>query len=94
MSKKLDEHQISPRLRHPARRRILNRLVGLGFAAPAVGNAVGTMRQAPSFVRWLADGAWIPLVNIALAILFGALWWRSGTPQMIHPRPISKTSLQ
>jgi hypothetical protein len=60
MSKKLDEHQISPRLRHPARRRILNRLVGLGFAAPAVGNAVGTMRQAPSFVRWLADGAWIP----------------------------------
>jgi hypothetical protein len=138
MTTTLDSRGVSPQLRHPARGRILNRLVGAGFAAAAVGNAIGTIRQAPSFLQWLADGAWIPpyawllqhlvdqaeavvgatvifeaavavmlitrwherlalglailfvlglipalawpywLVNVPLAILFGALWWRSG----------------
>jgi hypothetical protein len=137
MTTTLDSRQVSPRLKHPAQGRILHRLVGVGFAAAAVGNAIGTMRQAPWFLRWLADGAWIPpyqwllehlahrpyavvggtvifeavvaamlisrwhervalglatlwvlglipalawpywLVNVALAILFGALWRRS-----------------
>jgi hypothetical protein len=138
MTTTLDGHQLSPKLKHPAQGRVLHRLVGLGFAAAAVGNAIGTMRQAPSFLQWLADGAWIPpypwllehladrpyavvnatvileaavatmlitrwherlalglatlwvlglipalawpywLVNVPLAMLFGALWWRSG----------------
>jgi hypothetical protein len=132
----LDRPQLS--LNHPAPERVLNRLVGVGFAAAAVGNAVWTLRQAPSFLQWLADGAWVPpypwllqhlvdraaavvgataifeaaiaamlmtrwherlalalatlwvlglipalawpywLVNAPLAMLFGALWWRSG----------------
>jgi hypothetical protein len=45
---------------NPSRGRIANRLVGIGFAAAAVGNAFGTMRQASSFVQWMADTAWIP----------------------------------
>jgi hypothetical protein len=141
MTTTLDSRQVSPRLKRTAQGRILHRLVGVGFAAAAVGNAIGTMRQAPSFVRWLADSAWIPpypwllehlanrpfavvgatvifeaavaamlitrwhervalglatlwvlglipalawpywLVNVALGILFGALWWRSGHPK-------------
>jgi hypothetical protein len=40
----LDDHQISPAA-HTVRGRIMNRLVGLGFAAAAVGNAIATMRQ-------------------------------------------------
>jgi hypothetical protein len=52
--------QVSPMLNHPATGRVLNRLVGVGFAAAAVGNAVGTLQQAPSFLQWLADGAWVP----------------------------------
>ena len=138
MTTTLDSHQLSPKLKHPTQGRVLHRLVGIGFAAAAVGNAIGTMRQAPSFLQWLADRAWIPpypwllehladrpyavvgatvifeaavatmlitrwhdrlalglatlwvlglipalawpywLVNVPLAILFGALWWRSG----------------
>jgi hypothetical protein len=138
MTTTLDDRQVSPRLKHPTQGRILHRLVGVGFAAAAVGNALGTMRQAPSFLQWLAEGAWIPpypwllehlanrpyavvgatvifeaavatmlitrwherlalalatlwvlglipalawpywLANVLLAILFGALWWRSG----------------
>jgi hypothetical protein len=56
----LDGREVSPKPKHPARGRFLNRLVGVGFAAAAVGNAIGTIRQAPSFVQWLAEGAWIP----------------------------------
>jgi hypothetical protein len=135
----LDRPQASPRLKHRRLGGVMNRLVGVGFAAAAVGNAIGTMRQAPAFLGWLADAAWIPpypwllehlvdrahavvgatvifeaalasmlitrwherlalalatlwvlglipalawpywLVNVALAILFGALWWRART---------------
>jgi hypothetical protein len=138
MTTTLDNRQISRKQKHPTQGRILHRLVGVGFAAAAVGNALGTMRQAPSFLQWLAEGAWIPpypwlldhlanrpyavvgatvifeaavatmlitrwherlalalatlwvlglipalawpywLANVLLAILFGALWWRSG----------------
>jgi hypothetical protein len=138
MTTTLDDRQVSRKLKHPTQGRILHRLVGVGFAAAAVGNALGTMRQAPSFLQWLAEGAWIPpypwlldhlanrpyavvgatvifeavvatmlitrwherlalglatlwvlelipalawpywLANVLLAILFGALWWRSG----------------
>lgn len=138
MTTTLDDPQISRKQNHPAQRRILHRLVGVGFAAAAVGNALGTMRQAPSFLEWLAEGAWMPPypwllehlanrpyavvgatvifeaavatmlitrwherlalalatlwvlglipalawpywpANVLLAILFGALWWRSG----------------
>ena len=138
MTTTLDDRQVSPRLKHPMQGRILHRLVGVGFAAAAVGNALGTMRQAPSFLHWLAESAWIPpypwllehlanrpyavvgatvifeaavatmlitrwherlalalatlwvlglipalawpywLADVLLAILFGALWWRSG----------------
>jgi hypothetical protein len=60
MTTTLDRRQMSPRRERPAPGRVLNRLVGVGFAAAAVGNAIGTIRQAPSFLRWLADGAWIP----------------------------------
>jgi hypothetical protein len=56
----LDRPQLSPGLKHPAPGRVLNRLVGVGFAAAAVGNAVWTLRQASSFLQWLADGAWVP----------------------------------
>ena len=138
MTTTLDDRQVSRKLKHHTQGRILHRLVGVGFAAAAVGNALGTMRQAPSFLQWLAEGAWIPpypwlldhlanrpyavvgatvifeaavatmlitrwherlalvlatlwviglipavawpywLANVLLAILFGALWWRSG----------------
>jgi hypothetical protein len=138
MTTTLDDRQISRKQKHPTQGRILHRLVGVGFAAAAVGNALGTMRQAPSFLQWLAESAWIPpypwllenlanrpyavvgatvifeaavatmlitrwherlalalatlwvlglipalawpywLANVLLAILFGALWWRSG----------------
>ena len=57
MTTPLDGRQVWPRLKHPAPGRILNRLVGVGCAAAAVGNAVRTLRQAPSFLQWLADGA-------------------------------------
>jgi hypothetical protein len=116
----------------------MHRLVGAGFAAAAVGNAVSTLPRASWFLQWLADGAWVApyprllqhlldradavvgatvifeaavaamlitrwherlalalgtlwvlglipalawpywLVNVPLAILFAALWWRSG----------------
>jgi hypothetical protein len=138
MTTTLDDRQVSRKLKHPTQGRILHRLVGVGFAAAAVGNALGTMRQAPSFLQWLAESAWIRpypwllehlanrpyavvgatvifeaavatmlitrwherlalalatlwvlglipalawpywLANVLLAILFGALWWRSG----------------
>lgn len=138
MTTTLDDRQISRKQKHPTQGRILHRLVGVGFAAAAVGNALGTMRQAPSFLQWLAEGAWMPpypwllehlanrpyavvgatvifeaavatmlitrwherlalalatlwvlglipalawpywLADVLLAILFGALWWRSG----------------
>ena len=138
MTTTLDNRQISRKQKHPTQGRILHRLVGVGFAAAAVGNALGTMRQAPSFLQWLAEGAWMPpdpwllehlanrpyavvgatvifeaavatmlitrwherlalalatlwvlglipalawpywLADVLLAILFGALWWRSG----------------
>lgn len=138
MTTTLDDRQISRKQKHPTQGRILHRLVGVGFAAAAVGNALGTMRQAPSFLQWLAESAWIPpypwllehlanrpyavvgatvifeaavatmlitrwherlalalatlwvlglipalawpywLADVLLAILFGALWWRSG----------------
>jgi hypothetical protein len=60
MTTTLDRRQVSPRRERLAQGRILNRLVGGGFAAAAIGNAIGTMRQAPSFLKWLAEGAWIP----------------------------------
>ena len=138
MTTTLDDREISRKQKHPTQGRILHRLVGVGFAAAAVGNALGTMRQAPSFLQWLAESAWIPpypwllehlanrpyavvgatvifeaavatmlitrwherlalalatlwvlglipalawpywLADVLLAILFGALWWRSG----------------
>ena len=60
MTTTLDDRQISRKQKHPTQGRILHRLVGVGFAAAAVGNALGTMRQAPSFLQWLAEGAWMP----------------------------------
>ena len=60
MTTTLDDRQISRKQKHPTQGRILHRLVGVGFAAAAVGNALGTMRQAPSFLQWLAESAWIP----------------------------------
>jgi hypothetical protein len=62
MTTALDGRDVSPKLKHPALGRFLNRLVGVGFAAAAVGNAIGTIRQAPSFLQWLAEGAWIPRI--------------------------------
>lgn len=43
-----------------SRGRIAHRLVGVGFATAALGNAVGTLPQATSFLSWLAEGAWLP----------------------------------
>jgi hypothetical protein len=47
-------------LRHSSRGRIANRLVGVGFAAAAIENALGTLRRSTWFVEWMADSAWIP----------------------------------
>jgi hypothetical protein len=137
MTTTLDSSQVSPWPKHQTRGRIMHRLVGAGFAAAAVGNAVSTLPRASWFLQWLADGAWVApyprllqhlleradavvgatvifeaavaamlitrwherlalalgtlwvlglipalawpywLVNVPLAILFGALWWRS-----------------
>ena len=71
-----------------AQGRILNRLVGAGFAAAAVGNAIGTIRQAPSFLQWLADGAWIPpypwllqhLVDRAEAVVGATVIFEAAVP--------------
>lgn len=60
MTTTADGREVAPTLKHPAKGRVLHRLVGVGFAAAAIGNAIGTIRQAPSFLQWLADGAWIP----------------------------------
>src|SRR5215207_9890029 len=65
MTTTLDGPEVSPRLKHPAKGQVLHRLVGVGFAAAAIGNAIGTIRQAPSFLQWLADGAWIPPLPMA-----------------------------
>jgi hypothetical protein len=35
----LDRTQVSPRPKHPARRRVVNRLIGVGFGAAAIFNA-------------------------------------------------------
>jgi hypothetical protein len=138
MTATLDSSQVLPWPKHQTRGRIMHRLVGAGFAAAAVGNAVSTLPRASWFLQWLADGAsvapyprllqhlleradavvgatvifeaavaamlitrwherlalalgtlWvlglIPalawpywLVNVPLAILCSALWWRSG----------------
>jgi len=138
MTTTLDSSQVLPWPKHQTRGRIMHRLVGAGFAAAAVGNAVSTLPRASWFLQWLADGAWVApyprllqhlldradavvgatvifeaavaamlitrwherlalalgtlwvlglipalawpywLVNVPLAILFAALWWRSG----------------
>jgi hypothetical protein len=41
----------SSRVSHQARGRVMHRLVGAGFAAAAVGNAIGTLPQASSFLQ-------------------------------------------
>jgi hypothetical protein len=57
----LDGREVSPRLKHPAKGRVLHRLVGVGFAAAAIGNAIGTIRQAPSFCSgWLMAPGYRP----------------------------------
>jgi hypothetical protein len=133
----LDRIHVSPQPKHAMRGRVMNRVIGAGFAAAAAWNAVATLPQASDFLEWSADNAWLPpypwllhhlverapavvgatvifesavaamlitrwherlalalttlwvmglipalawpywLVNVALAILFGALWWRS-----------------
>jgi len=60
MTTAVARREASPQSRYSSRGRIANRLVGVGFAAAAVGNAFGTMRQASSFVQWMADAVWIP----------------------------------
>ena len=137
MATTLDRTPVAPRPKHPARGRVANRLVGVGFGAAAAYNALVTMPQASGFLGWFADSAWLPpypwllqhlvqqapvvvgatvifeaavaamlitrwherlalalatlwvlglipalawpywLVNVPLAMLFGALWWRS-----------------
>jgi hypothetical protein len=56
----IDSSEVLQPSRHPARGRIANRLVGIGFGAAALGNAFGTLRRASWFVEWMADSAWIP----------------------------------
>ena len=80
MTTTLDSHQLSPKLKHPAQGRVLHRLVGLGFAAAALGNATGTVRQAPLFLQWLADGAWTPRTHGSLSI------WPTGLMRSSMPR--------
>jgi hypothetical protein len=38
---------------------VSHRIIGAGFAAAAVGNAIGTMPQARSFLQWCHDSAWL-----------------------------------
>jgi hypothetical protein len=60
MTTTIDSSEVLPRARHPVRGRVGNRLVGIGFAAAAVGNALGTLRRASWFMQWMADSAWVP----------------------------------
>jgi hypothetical protein len=59
MTTTLDSSQVLPWPKHQTRGRIMHRLVGAGFAAAAVGNAVSTLPRASWFLQWLADGAWV-----------------------------------
>jgi hypothetical protein len=60
MTTAVARREASPQSRHPSRGRIANRLVGVGFAAAAIGNAVSTLHRSTWFVEWMADSAWIP----------------------------------
>lgn len=60
MTTTVARREASPQSWHPSRGRIANRLVGVGFAAAAIGNALGTLRRSTWFVEWMADSAWIP----------------------------------
>ena len=80
MTTTVARREAAPQSRQPSRGRIANRLVGAGFAAAAIGNAVSTLRRSTWFVEWMADSAWIPgypwflerLVGVAPFVVFEA----------------------
>ena len=52
--------------------RVSHRVIGLGFAAAAVGNAIGTLPQAQPFLQWCHDNAWLPPYGWVLDHLISA----------------------
>jgi hypothetical protein len=55
MTTTVARREASPQSRRPSRGRIANRVVGVGFAAAAIGNAVSTQRRSTWFVEWMAE---------------------------------------
>jgi hypothetical protein len=52
MTTTLDSRRVSLRLKHPAQRRGGAPARWVGFTDAAVGSAIRTRRQAPSFLHW------------------------------------------
>jgi hypothetical protein len=52
--------------------------VGTFFAACAMGNAVGTLPHARSFLEWCRDGAWLPSHRAVLTRLVPVAPWVVG----------------
>ncbi|MBW0092822.1 hypothetical protein I4I73_08535 [Pseudonocardia sp. KRD-184] len=69
-------------------------LVGAGFAAAAVGNAVGTLPQARPFLQWCRDEAWLPpyrwvlerLVDVAPAVVVAVIAFQAALAVMLLAR--------
>jgi hypothetical protein len=58
--------------------RVGTRAVGVFFAACAVGNTAGTLRQATPFLEWCRDGAWLPPYPAILERLVPVAPWVVG----------------
>lgn len=69
-------------------------LVGAGFAAAAVGNAVGTLPQAHPFLQWCRDEAWLPpyrwvlerLVDVAPFVVVAVIAFQATLAAMLLAR--------
>jgi hypothetical protein len=101
MTTTVARREASPQLQHPSRGRIANRLVGIGFAAAAIGNALGTLRRSTWFVEWMADSAWIPpypwilerLVDVAALAVGGTVVFEAALAVMLITRRHERVAL-
>ena len=74
--------------------RLGTRGVGVFFAGCAVGNAVGTLRQARPFLEWCRDAAWLPpypavlqrLVPVAPWVVGGTVVMEAGVATLLLGR--------
>ncbi|GAA2558622.1 hypothetical protein [Pseudonocardia hydrocarbonoxydans] len=88
--------RVRPAGRRPSRTgdRLAVVLVGAGFAAAAVGNAVGTLPQARPFLQWCRDAAWLPpyrwvlerLVDVAPAVVVAVIAYQAALAVMLLAR--------